>query len=231
MTIEDGRKHLPPYVSYKTFLNFMSRLQQHIPTRIDRSYWGEMFSGSTGTQLMAAMRFLNLVDANTRPTPHLKLLVSATGEHKAALLKQVAAEAYSFVLKGPLDLQNATYAELEEVFQNTFMVKSNVSRKCIKFFTELARDAGISYSPSFTKTHKVPRASSGTKNVTKKFGTRTNQNFPVPLLDNKITGLDPWHKMLLEKFPDFDPTWNDDIKMNWFVALGRLIKLNPHLEK
>jgi hypothetical protein len=231
MTIEDGRKHLPPYVSYKTFLNFMSRLQQHIPTRIDRSYWGEMFSGSTGTQLMAAMRFLNLVDANTRPTPHLKLLVSATGEHKAALLKQVAAEAYSFVLKGPLDLQNATYAELEEVFQNTFMVKSNVSRKCIKFFTELARDAGIPYSPSFTKTHKVPRASSGTKNVTKKFGTRTNQNFPVPLLDNKITGLDPWHKMLLEKFPDFDPTWNDDIKMNWFVALGRLIKLNPHLEK
>jgi len=231
MTIEEGRKHLPPYVSYKTFNNFLSRLQQHLPTRIDRSYWGDMFSGSSGAQLMAAMRFLNLVDANTRPTPHLKLLVLATGDHKTLLLKQVATEAYDFVLKGPLDSQNATYAELEEIFQNTFRMKGDVSRKCIKFFTELAHDSGIPVSPSFAKKYKVPRSNLGTKNAAKKFGTRTNQNFSVPLLDNKIIELDPWHKMLLEKFPAFDPTWNDDIKMNWFNALGQMIKLNPHIDK
>ncbi|MBN1644335.1 MAG: DUF5343 domain-containing protein [Dehalococcoidales bacterium] len=230
MTVEEGRKHLPPYVSYKTFSSFLSRLQQHLPTRIDRSYWGDMFSGSSGTQLMAAMRFLDLVDVNARPTPHLKLLVSATGDHRAVLLKQVTTDAYGFVLKGTLDPQNATYAELEEVFQNTFRMKGDVCRKCIKFFTEITRDAGITLSPAFAKKHKVPRTTTGTKIVAKKNGTRTNQNFPVPFSDNKITELDPWHKMLIDKFPAFDPTWSDDIKMNWFNALGQLIKLNPHAD-
>ena len=59
MTSEKGRKHLPPYVSYRTFYNFIERLQQHMPSRIDRSYWGELLSGSNGTQLMAALRFLS----------------------------------------------------------------------------------------------------------------------------------------------------------------------------
>ena len=67
MTIEKGRKHLPPYVSYRTFHNFIERLQQHMPSRIDRCYWGELLSGSNGTQLMAALRFLNLIDVNGKP--------------------------------------------------------------------------------------------------------------------------------------------------------------------
>ena len=40
MTTEEGRKHSPPYVSYKTFESFMTKLQQQLPTRIDRSYLG-----------------------------------------------------------------------------------------------------------------------------------------------------------------------------------------------
>jgi len=157
MTLDEGRKHSPPYVSYKTFDSFMTKLQEPpLPTRIDRSYWGEMFSGSTGTQLMSAMKFLNLIDANTRPMPRLKLLVTATsGEHRAALMRQVADEAYAFVLKGTMDTQNATYAELEDVFQNTYKMKSDVCRKCIKFFTEFSKDAGIPLSPHITKKRKM----------------------------------------------------------------------------
>jgi len=64
MTIDKSRRRLPPYISYRTFDNFIGRLQQQVPSRIDRSYWGETLSGSTGTQLMSALRFLNLVDAN-----------------------------------------------------------------------------------------------------------------------------------------------------------------------
>jgi hypothetical protein len=229
MTTDEGRKHSPPYVSYKTFDGFMTKLQQHLPTRIDRSYWGEMFSGSTGTQLMSAMRFLNLVDANARPMPRLKLLVSATtGEHRAVLLRQVADEAYAFALKGTLDTQNATYAELEDVFKNTYRMKSDVCRKCIKFFTEFAKDAGIPLSPQITKKRKMPRTSSGVKNTTKTIGTRTNENFAVPFNGNKIPELLPWHQMLADKFPHFDPTWNDELKKKWFEAYFELFKINPH---
>ncbi len=66
----------------------MSRLQQQIPARIDRSYWGETLSGSTGTQLMAALRFLRLIDTNSRPTPLLKQLVAARAEQRSELFRE-----------------------------------------------------------------------------------------------------------------------------------------------
>lgn len=30
--------------------------------------------------------------------------------------------------------------------------------------------------------------------------------------------------MLLEKFPSFDPAWNDDLKLKWFEAFDELLK-------
>ena len=77
MIIEKRQKRLPPYVSYRTFYNFLERLQQHMPSRIDRSYWGDLLSGSTGTQLMAALRFLNLIDINGKPTELVRPLVES----------------------------------------------------------------------------------------------------------------------------------------------------------
>ena len=57
-----------------------------------------------------------MIDSNNRPTPRLKLLVSSKGEHRATLMRQIADDAYAFVLKGRLNTQNATYNEIEDVF-------------------------------------------------------------------------------------------------------------------
>ena len=89
MTNDKSRRRLPPYISYRTFENFIGRLEQQVPARIDRSYWGETLSGSTGTQLMAALRFLNLVDNNSKPTTQLKLVASAKGAQKSEALKEI----------------------------------------------------------------------------------------------------------------------------------------------
>jgi len=89
MTIDKSRRRLPPYISYRTFDNFIGRLQQQVPSRIDRSYWGETLSGSTGTQLMAALRFLNLVDTNGKPTNQLKLIAASKGEQRTEALKEI----------------------------------------------------------------------------------------------------------------------------------------------
>ena len=169
--MDEIRKHFPPYVSYKTFNNFVSKLQQQFPTRIDRSYWGEMFSGSTGTQLMLALRFLNLMDDNTRPMPRLKLLASVVSENRAVVLRQIADEAYAFVLKGTLDTKNATYAELEDIFQDTYQMKSEVCRKCIKFFVEFSKDAGISLSHYVTHKWTTRPDNIDIKNAIKKVRT------------------------------------------------------------
>jgi hypothetical protein len=72
MLSSSSKKLSPPYVSYRTFLNFVEGLQQTMPARIDRSYWGDRFSGSTGTQLVSALRFLDLIDVNGFPTLKLR---------------------------------------------------------------------------------------------------------------------------------------------------------------
>jgi hypothetical protein len=221
VTTEKGRKHLPPYVSYRTFRNFIDGLQQRIPSRIDRSYWGDILSGSTGTQLMAALRFLGLIDANGKPTEQLRPLVIARGEPKAKLLRELASDSYEFVVKSPLDLESATYAQLGEIFSNTFQMTDDVSRKCVKFFIDMSGDAGMPLSPFITRR---TRSTVGGKKVARKAPGRTNRNALVPQAAEEMPDNLSWHSMLLSKFPDFDPSWSDDIKIKWFSAFDELLK-------
>jgi hypothetical protein len=224
MVIEKGRKHLPPYVSYRTFHNFVERLQEQMPSRIDRSYWGETLSGSTGIQLMAALRFLNLIDANGKPLERLKPLVDARGEQRAQILRIIAFDAFSFVLESSLELENATYAQLVEVFHSTFQLTDDVSRKCVKFFIALANDAGMPLSPFITKRTRSAHTVTGTKVISRKAGNRTKRNTTIPQVMDGIPVSSSWNSMLLSKFPDFDPSWNDDLKLKWFAAFDELLK-------
>ena len=221
---DKGRKHLPPYVSYRTFLNFVSSLQQRVPSRIDRSFWGDKFSGSTGTQLMAALRFLRLIDVNGKPTDKLKILATVSGESKTQILRDIANKSFEFVLSNSLDIESATYSQLEEIFNNTFQLTDDVNRKCIKFFIQLANDAGISLSPFITRrtrsTHTVSRA----KKSIRGNGNRTERKSAMPQDSQELPGKLSWSKLLLNKFPNFDPDWNDEIKLKWFDAFDELLK-------
>ncbi len=217
MVNDNSRKRSPPYVSYRTFLNFIDGLQQRVPARIDRSYWGDMLSGSTGNQLMAALRFLGLMDASGKPTVRLKPLVSAKGDQRRELLKEIAYESFGFVLKGSFDPQNATYAQLWEVFHDTFPLTDDVNRKCIKFFIALASDIGIPLSPFITKRSRSTHTSAGTKIITKKATARTKQHLAVPQHLEEIPD------GLLAKFPTFDPSWPDEVKLKWFEAFDKLL--------
>ncbi len=230
MTSDKSRKHLPPYISYRTFRNFIGRLQQQIPARIDRSYWGERLSGSTGNQLMAALRFLNLIDNNGKPANRLRILVSAKGDQQAELLRELASEAYGFVLQSSLDIQNATYSQLEEVFYDSFQLTPDVGRKCIKFFISLAFDARMPLSQFMTKRFRWAHTNAGitgTKSVSKRTGHRVSRNILIPHNLERIPEDMPWQSMLLSKFPAFDPNWSDEVKLKWFTAFDELLKLYP----
>jgi hypothetical protein len=233
MVNEHGRKRLPPYVSYRTFRNFVDGLQQRMPARIDRSYWGELLSGSSGAQLMSALRFLDLIDDHGRPTDSLRPLANAKGDQRANVLREIAAQSFDFVLQGSLDPQNATYSQLEEIFSDKFPLSGDLSRKCLKFFIELAGDAGIPLSPFITRRFRTTHAASGTKTVTKKASTRiaarpsagrTNRELAIPQSLEDVPALSSWDRMLLTKFPTFDPSWSDDVKLKWFSAFDELMK-------
>jgi hypothetical protein len=224
MTTESLRKHLPPYVSYRTFRNFLDGLQQGIPARIDRSYWGDRWSGSTGSQLVAALRFLSLVDSNAVPTNRLKQLVSARDSQRTEILKQLASEAFAFLLRGSLDSQTATYAQIEELLHNTYQVTPDVSRKCIKFFVGLASDAEIPLSPFIIKKSKVRTTSTGTRRISPKGVVRTKMDSTVLQNGPEVPAQWSLDKILLSKFPTFDPNWTDEVKIKWFEAFDTLLR-------
>ena len=243
MTTERGRKHLPPYVSYRTFYNFVDRLQQQgTPQRIDRSYWSDILSGSTGPQLMAAMRFLDLVDANGKPTERLKQLVPAEGEKRTQLISAIASDSFSFVIKGNLDLASATYSQLEEAFHNNFSLTDDVKRKCVKFFIAMASDGGMAISPHITKHTRSERNGGGPRNGAKKTVPKAatdnipqQASFPqlvtvpqVKKVPKIMEQLPDQSKTLLvklvDKFPDFDPSWNDEVKQRWMASFDELFK-------
>ncbi len=218
MVRDSSRKRLPPYVSYRTFLNFIDGLQQGIPSRIDRSYWSDRLSGSTGTQLMSAMRFLGLIDTNDRPTSQLRQLVSAEGTQKTEVLRQITSGVFGFLVQGSFDSQTATYAQLEENFHNTFELTDSVCRKCVKFFVALASDAEMPLSPHVLKRVRSVHANAGIRPAIKRKVPKGKRNYQVPKSLEEIPTEVPLDKMLLAKFPTFDPSWSDEVKLGWLVA-------------
>jgi hypothetical protein len=224
LVIDRNKKRSPPYVSYRSFLTLLEELQRGVPARIDRSYWGDKFSGSTGTQLMSALRFLNLVDSNAVPTNQLKNLVAARGAVKADILKKISQESFCFLMNNSFESDKATYAQLEETFHDLYQVDRDVARKCIKFFTELVSDAGIPLSPFITKKSKGSRQMPVVEKIPKRNGNRTNQNLIVRQNMELIPHPMSWKELLLTKFPNFDPTWPNEVQLKWFEAFDELLK-------
>src|ERR1039457_3082819 len=94
---ERNKKRSPPYVSCRSFLTLVEELQRGLPARLDRSYWGSKFSGSTGTQLMSALRFLNLADSEGKPTGQLKELVDSRGQIRTELMRKLVHQSFTFL--------------------------------------------------------------------------------------------------------------------------------------
>jgi hypothetical protein len=117
----------------------------------------------------------------------------------------------------------ATYSQLEEAFYNTYQVTGDVTRKCIKFFVSLESDAGIILSPFIMKKSRTLRADSVRKRTTKKTSAGTIQNLAVPQAVDSIPAQMTWYETVLTKFPTFDPTWSDEVKLKWFEAFDTLL--------
>jgi hypothetical protein len=74
------------------------------------------------------------------------------------------------------------------------------------------------------KKSKTIRTSTGRKKATEKTGSRTNQNSSIPLIADSIPPQVAWWELVLAKFPTFDPTWSEDVKLKWFEAFDTLLR-------
>jgi hypothetical protein len=137
-------KLVPPYVAWKTFNNFVQYLKTHgVPSVVDRSTMASM-SGSSQSQLMAALRFFSLIQATGAPTAALKDLCQADGDAYAKKLQSVVTQAYRETL-GDIDLKKTTTGELARCFQAAGISGGTVST-AISFLLAAAKECGIEIS-------------------------------------------------------------------------------------
>lgn len=135
----------PPYTSYRTFKTFVHDLSAGgAPSRIDRSLLTR-FSGVVGSQLLHALRFLDLVEDDGRPTQALRALIEAEGgAHWPDVLAELLRRAYAPMFA--IDLETATPSHFLETFRKAFPAADAVVQKCVTFFLYAANDAGLKIS-------------------------------------------------------------------------------------
>lgn len=141
-----------------------------MPGRIDRSVLSN-FSGAVGSQIITALRFLNLIDEEKHPKKELEELVAAYGE-------DVWPDQLGAVLRGAyrplfeIDLQSASPSQFTEKFRESYPAEGETLRKGITFFINAASDANIPISPYITK-NKKQRAASPKRRATKASNGKT----------------------------------------------------------
>ena len=217
--MQERAKAVPPYVPYRTFRTFLELLTEGIPDRIDRSVWGSRFSGSSGSQLMTALKALGLIDATGRPQRELERLALAEGRERREAFRDMLRRSYGPVFE--LDLTRATRAQFHEAFRR-FGAREGVLAKCEAFFIQAARDAGIELSQYITagrhgdRRPSAPRASRAAGQAERTppagEGAAPGQAHPSLALAQRI----------LEKYPDFDPSWTPEVQASWLNGMTRL---------
>jgi hypothetical protein len=112
---------------------------------------------------------------------------------------------------GNIDLARTTTKELSDVFEGSGVASQDTIRKCVTFFSLAAKDAGIKLSP-----HVKPYSGTRQPRVSPGNGYRPVDS--VPSHDSTSERF----RALLEKFPDFDPSWPEEKRRGWVQAFKEL---------
>ena len=207
---------VPPYVSYRTFRNFLELLGEGMPGRIDRSVWGSRYSGTSGQQLMTALKSLELINDEGIPSKSLEEITTKTGSERRGLLRLLLQGKYANVFS--IDLKRATKSQFNEAFKE-FGVKDGVMVKCQSFFIQACQDAGIELSNYIlARRHNISSLKkSENRAVIKKSNNQHDDNSK-----QKLNSSEFMMSKILNKYPDFDPAWDGGVQKAWMEGMMKL---------
>jgi len=213
---KETKKLAPPYLSYKTFLNFLEQLKVGVPSRIDHSVMGK-FSGTARTQILTTLKYLHLISPDDTSTETLLKLVTSEGIDKKNL-RAIIIAAYPFLFKDGIDLKRTTLGQLQDLFEKAGASGGTI-RKSIAFFIAAAKDTDINVSPHIRVKSHAGRPKG------KKSPLRIKAHEDIDIGEGpQIQSVNiPWQQLLLSKFPGFDPAWPDDVKAKWFDGFKELM--------
>jgi hypothetical protein len=160
----ETRRPLPPYIPFRTFQGFIEKLRDTaVPERVDTSLL-KSYSGSIGRQIVAALKFLKLLDDNNFATQELSKVVKAFGSAEwQETFADILVGAYSELI-GDLNLDVATFGQLQDRFK-TWGAEGQVLQKCISFYLSATTNVGWTISPHISnreraRSERTPRTRS-----------------------------------------------------------------------
>ncbi len=226
---EATRDLLPPYPPYSAWRQLLQELRSDVPARIDQSYLKlHKYNQSTVSMLQNALRFLQLIDQQDAPTPELRSLVKSEGEEYQTQLRQLLGQSYGPLISG-IDLSNITPDLLREQFQ-ALGARGDVARKCGSFFVALAKDSGLRISPHLRLRQRQPGGQTTSQRPSKPKRSAPSQPqrqalkpIAEPVASNKAPD-NSAISLILDKFPAFDPNWDQETVERWRDSMEALLK-------
>lgn len=217
MTISPNQ--IPPYVSHRTFTTFLESLNEGIPDRVDGSVFDASFSGTSRKQITSALKSLDLIDDELRPTARLATLVQSRGEERKTAWLELLQESYAPVFM--LDLQTATTNQLREELRKIVRTESMLI-KCESFFKHAAVEAGLKLSPHIMRRKQGPRRKRAESRVPKPDmeSAQVATDAPVALPPTPVATPQSPSSGVWQLFPQFDPNWSEQERQNWLAAVA-----------
>jgi len=152
------KKTPAPYISWKTFTSFIATIHGKVPAQIDPSILRSM-SGTARSQLLSALKFLELVDADGITQDSLKKLADGyNGEQWKPTLAQFLGRAYRKIV-GDLNLETATPAMLRERFRNNGGVDGGTIDLALRFYLSGLKEADVKFSDHLVVRQRAPKGS------------------------------------------------------------------------
>lgn len=225
---ENGNTATPAYLSYTTFKNTIRLLPHNgaIPRRIDQTVLPTM-GGSSRKMFLAGLKFFELINDDGVPSKQLtELAVASDSEWKDYLQVMLQAK-YPGLVEG---LDDTSPQLLREQFVETFSnIGASLIEPSIRFLVSAARDADFPVSPLLTK--RKPRSPSAPR---KQRAARTPKQTVLddePRASSRAGGEHSFQMALMDKFPNFDPSWDEPQQKAWFEAYGQLLTMTRENEK
>jgi hypothetical protein len=170
----EKRRASAPYLPFDTFIGALNQLKAHgMPNNVNPSAFPS-FSGTARTQILSALKFLDLIKEDGTPETELEKLVLETEDRKGNIRKLIETHYDDIVA---LDLARTTPPQFDAKLSGAkYGVSGDTRKKAKTFFLKAAEFAGFTLSPLLTKRTRGNGTTRKKKNTTIKATVTGQQN-------------------------------------------------------
>ncbi len=133
----ESKSQAPPYVAYKTMMNFLERFKQGVPGRIDTTLMGSM-AGGTRSQLMTSLKVFGLISETGTPTEAMKRLCGSEGPEHQKILADLVTNCYPYLFGDGFHFSTTTASLLREALTENTTATGETVNRCVAFLREAA---------------------------------------------------------------------------------------------